>query len=287
LVLMRIFVYLLLCLIWGSTWIAIKIGLSDAPPLWAASFRFAIAISIMYAIMRIRRLSLPTNLGRVFRLAYPGLFIYGASYMLIYLAEVHIDSALTSILFASFPLFIAVLSLWMLKAEPLSVPGWFGIGLGICGMIVIALDSFRTSDELFVGVSLALAASLAAAYGILLHKKVAVGENMITVAGLQMVFGAIPILLVAIVFEDLASFNLTAKAAGSVAYLAVFGTVIAFLGYYWLLNRIRVVAVSLIGFVTPLIAIFIGVGLFGERLSLETIWGTGLILSGIVLILRK
>lgn len=241
----------------------------------------------MCAIIRVRHLSLPTSFGRSLRLAYPGLFIYGVSYMLIYLAEVYIDSALTSILFASFPLFVAVLSVWMLKTERLSGLGWCGIGLGISGVVVIAFDSFRTSGELFAGVSMALGASLAAAYGILLHKRLAAEEDMVTVAGLQMAFGAIPIVVVAAVFEELTALRITPEAAGSILYLAVFGTVIAFLGYYWLLARIRVVAVSLIGFITPLIAIFIGVGLFGESLSSETIWGTGLILSGIVLVLRK
>ncbi|MFQ5499356.1 MAG: DMT family transporter [Candidatus Zixiibacteriota bacterium] len=112
-----IVIYVLLCLIWGSTWMAIRVGLQGAPPLYAAAFQFVIATATLWAVVAVRRYHVPHNVWQLLRLSHPGVYMYCGSYALIYFAEQYISSALTSILFASFPLFVAMLSLKMLKAE--------------------------------------------------------------------------------------------------------------------------------------------------------------------------
>lgn len=265
----------------------IKIGLTDAPPLWAASFRFLLAIAILWGIVVARGYKVAAKPSELLRLAHPGLYLYGASYALIYIAEQHISSALTSILFASFPLFVALLSLVMLKAERLRLVSWLGLALGFAGILVISWDSLRTSELVFLGTVLALLGSLASALGIIIHKKSFSDRNIYTAAALQMTLGGIPLLVAALIFEDISLFIVSFKSVGSVVYLAVFGTVIAFVGYYWLLARIRAIAASLIGFIIPIVAIFIGVILAGEALSAGAVIGTVTILSGVLLVLKQ
>ncbi len=264
----------------------IKIGLSDAPPLYAASLRFALAVAILYAIILLKRYSFPKDVWETLKLAYPGLYMYGASYALIYFAEQYISSALTSVLFTSFPLFVAFLSIWMLKAERLRWAAWLGLGLGFFGIVVISYDSFQASGNLFLGSILTLGGSLMAAYGMLIHKKHFAGQNIVVAATVQMTLGGIPLLAAALLFERWSHFSLTPASVGSILYLAIIGTVIAFVAYYWLLSHTKAIIVSLIAFITPIVAVVLGF-FWGESLPICTLAGTIMILTGILLVVRR
>ncbi len=284
---MTIFVFILLCLIWGSTWMAIKLGLSDAPPLYAAGIRFVLAVSILYAIVFSKKYRLPNTLCGFLKLGYPGLYMFGASYALIYFAEQHISSALTSVLFAAYPLMIAFLSIWVLSHEKIRPAGWLGLALGFVGIVVISYDSLQTSPDIFLGTILALAGTLAAAWGLVIHKRKFSGENVFVSTSVQMTIGGVPLILAALIFERWSDFVISPTSVGSIIYLALLGTVVAFVGYYWLLQRITAVQASLIAFLTPLVAIFIGVVFFSESLTVLIGFGTVMILSGILLVSRK
>jgi len=279
--------YIMLCLIWGSTWIAIKIGLADAPPLITAAVRFTIASCILATIAGARRYQYPKEVRQIIRLGYPGLYMYGASYALVYFAEQYIDSALTAVLFGAFPFFVAILTWVRYRTERLGFIAWIGMVIGFAGVVLISLDSLQTSGNLFLGVVLAVAAPLAAAWGVVIHKQHFARENIVVSSNVQMIFGGIPLILGALIFESWSDFNITVESVGSIVYLATFGTVVTFLGYYWLLRRIRLTTVSLIAFVTPLVAIFIGIILADEHMTPLIIFGTVLILSGIFLVLKK
>lgn len=284
---MTAFVYVLLCLIWGSTWIAIKIGLSAAPPLQTAALRFMLAISILTVIVLVRRYRYPSGWRTWVKVGYPGVWMYGIHYALIYFAQLHISSSLTAVLFASFPFFVAILSTLKLRETPVTRLGWFGIAIGFGGVVLISYDQLTTSGDLFLGTALALVSTYAAAHGVVIHKKYHARENIVVTSSIQMLFGGLPVLIAALLFEDWADFTVSAESIGSILYLAVIGTVVAFLSYYWLLARMTAVSASLTAFITPLVAIFIGVLFFAESLSIPIIAGTTLILSGVALSIEK
>ncbi len=284
---MTLLVYIFLCLVFGTSWIAIKIGLTDAPPLYSSSARSLLSIAILFAIIAIRRYPLPRDRQTLFQLALPGLFMYGLHYALIYFAQLYIPSALTSVIFASFPMFVALYSLGLLKTERPTPAGWFGMLLGLAGIVLISVDTLRLSGQLFIGTLLALAGTASAAYGMVLHKKYHTGHNIAVAAAVQMTLGAIPVLLAALVMEDPDNFHLTDNTVWTVLYLALFGTVAVFLAYYWLLRRIRAITLSLMAFITPIIAIIVGVVFFGESLTELIFAGSGLILIGVYLVVKK
>ncbi|MCP4686216.1 MAG: EamA family transporter, partial [bacterium] len=246
----------MLCLIWGSTWIAIKIGLSDAPPLITAAVRFTLASAILAGIAAAKGYRYPTEYKKILRLGYPGLYMYGASYALVYFAEQYINSALTAVLFGAYPFFVAILTWVRYQNEKLGLVAWLGMVVGFAGVVLISLDSVQTSEDMFLGVVLAVIAPFVAAWGIVIHKKHFTGENIVVASNVQMVFGGIPLVLAAVIFESWSDFNVTVESVGSIVYLATFGTVATFLGYYWLLRRIKLTTVSLVAFITPLVAIF-------------------------------
>ena len=284
---MAALVYVLLCLIWGSSWIAIKIGVSHAPPFFTAGTRFVIAVLILGAIALARRYSFPSDLKTALKVAYPGLYMYGLHFAFIYTAEQYIDSSLTAVLFGSFPFFVAILSHWRLKKDRIRGWAWFGLMIGFVGVVVITYRQWETSGNLFLGTILALIGTYVAAHGLVVHTVHHVKQNIIISAILQMTLGGVPLILAALIFEHPSEFTVNTASVGSILYLAIFATVFTFLSYYWLLRKTTAVVVSLVAFVTPVIAIVIGVVFFGESMSPLIILGTALILSGIVLVIRK
>ena len=284
---MTYLVYVLICLIWGSTWIAIKIGLTDAPPFYTSSLRFLLSLVILTTIVAVKKYPYPKGFKNLFSLGAPGFYMYGISYALVYFSETYIDSSLAAVLFGSYPFFVALLSISQLKGEKLSVIGWLGLVVGLAGVILISYDSFQTSKDLFLGTLLLLGGAAAAAYGMVLHKKKFSDRNIVVSVTVQMMFGGALLVLGALLFESASDFSVSPESVGSIIYLAVFGSVVTFLGYYWLLARARAVTVSLIAFITPLVAIFIGVAFFDESLSLRIALGAVLILSGVLLVERR
>lgn len=284
---MSAMVFLLLCLIWGTTWIAIKLGLEGAPPLYAAGIRFLIAVSILSVIVKLKRRTYPTQLRGWLTLAHPGVYMYGMSYALVYFGEQRIDSALAAVLFGSYPLFVAMLSSFYLKKEPIRGLAWIGLAAGFAGVILISYESLNLSHSEFLGSMLTLLGSFASAAGLILHKRTCAHNDIYTAAAVQMGAGAALLLLGAILTEDISQFVVSSQSLGSILYLAVLGSVVAFLGYYWLLTHTRAVAVSMVAFVTPVIAIMVGIFLFHETLSLLIFGGAAMILAGIVLVVRE
>lgn len=284
---MTAFVYVLLCLIWGSTWIAIKIGLTAAPPLQTAALRFMLATLILNGVVFLLRYPYPRDIRSWLRIGYPGIWMYGVNYALIYFAQVFISSSLTAVLFASFPFFVAVLSTFRLNEARVTPAGWIGIALGFVGVALISYDQLQTGDDLFLGTILALVATYSAAHGLIIHKKFHAGANIVVTASIQMLLGGLLVLLSAIIFEDWADFHVTTSSIGSILYLALMGTIVAFLSYYWLLARMSALSASLIAFITPLVALFIGVVFFDETVSASIVIGTTLILSGVGLSIER
>ena len=284
---MAILIYTLLCLIWGSTWMAIKVGLEDSPPLWSAGLRFVIAGLMVLVISRFRSAKFPRSWKELGKVAIPGIFMYGLSYMLVYRSEVYIDSALTAVLFASFPFFVAGISHFMLREESLNLWGWVGLVIGFLGTAVVSYDSLLQSRFVFVGTLLVLLSAAASAYGTVYIRARLKQYDIAVMASIQMILGALIIVLTAFIFEPLNAFRITFKSVTALFYLAVFGTVVAFLGYYWLLKRLRAIIVSQIGFITPIIALILGYFFMSERLSFRAGIGSLLILAGVFLVVRR
>nr|MBN2277781.1 EamA family transporter [candidate division Zixibacteria bacterium] len=279
--------YTILCLIWGSTWLAIKLGLQDAPPIWSAGLRFTLAALIIVFINLIRKARYPDSLWEILRLAIPGIFMYALSYMFLYGAEVYIDSGLTAMLFASFPFFVAAFSIGMLKDEKLGRGGWTGLVVGFIGIVIVFYDSLTKSNLLSLGVFLAVLGSAASAYGTVYIRAYQREYDIGIMAAVQMGIAALITLVCAIVFESWGDYNITARSVGALFYLAVFGSVVAFLIYYWLLKKLKAIMVSQIAFITPVIAIILGYLVRNETFSAFTMAGSILIMVGVGLVLRR
>jgi drug/metabolite transporter (DMT)-like permease len=282
-------VWLALCAIWGSTWLGIKLGLRDLPPITFAGIRFALAAVLLGAIVAWRRIPLPTSASDWLLLAYTGFLSITVNYALVFWGEQYISSGLAALLSATVPLFGLPLAHRYLTSEPLTWPKVGGVLLGLVGIGVVF------SGELGVGGPLALWASagiilaaLATAQAGVLVKARGTHIEPSVMAGVQMAGGCVPLLLGGVALEgNPAHFHWTPLALTALAYLTVLGSVIAFLMYYWLIRHTAVSGVLMIPLVTPLVAVLIGVLLAGETIGWHTVVGGGAILGGVALAVGK
>ncbi len=288
---MRLLTFILLCLIWGSTWIAIKLGLQDSPPMYTLLLRFVLATVIVNLIVLIKGFKYPSTLKELWYLGYPGIFMFAVTYFGTYHAEQYISSALTAVLYASIPLNIAMLSIWFLPGERIRAVGWIGLLCGFLGIVLISYDQLKHSSWSFYGSLFAIIGAFASAVATTIIKRrqsnitTTPPPNVLVTVGVQMFFGLIPMLLLTPLMEDWSQVTLSPLTVGTILYLAVIGTVVAFLCYYWLLTKLRAVVISLTAFVIPLVAIFIGVLFFDEEFTGMVIPGTMLILLSVLLVL--
>ena len=192
-------VWLLLCCIWGSTWLFIKLGLEDLPPFTFAGIRFVIAAAIVFALIAIRRLPLPTN-ERLILLAVTGVLSFTLNYCLVFWGEQHfVGPRRTASINA--PLFGLIIA-HLLAGERMTWPKILGVLLGVFGVGVIFSNQLQVSGPRALWGSAALVVSaFCAAYANVLVKAYALNLQPSVLAGGQMLFGLVPLLLIGIPLE--------------------------------------------------------------------------------------
>jgi len=278
-------VWLTLCAIWGSTWLAIKLGLRDLPPITFAGIRFALAGAVLFAIIWLSRARLPRSRREWVLLGYTGLLSITVNYALVFWGEQYISSGLAALLSATVPLFGLPLAHRYLQSEPLTLWKAVGVVLGVLGVAIVF------SGELGIGGPIALWASagiilaaLAAAHAGVLVKAGGTHIEPSVLAGVQMVGGCVPLLVAGVALEgNPLHFHWTPLALACLGYLTIVGSVIAFLMYYWLIRHTEVSGVLMIPLVTPLVAVLFGVLFAGETIGWHTAVGGVAIIGGVAL----
>lgn len=283
-------VWLVLCGIWGSTWLFIKLGLADLPPFTFAGIRFVIACTILFALIRIRRLQLPRTLRDWILLAITGILAFGLNYGLLFWGEQYISSGLAALLQATIPAFGLVFAHFHLPGERLSWARIGGVILGVCGVGVIFSNQLAVAGrQALIGCVALIFSSIFAAYSNVLVKAYGKHLEPAILAGGQMFFGLLLLLAVGIPLEgNPLNFHWTPMALIALFYLAVVGSVIAFLFYYWLVRNMDVTKSMLIALVTPVVAVILGMIVLDEEIGWRTLVGGAMIMMGIgVIVVRR
>ena len=283
----RVFVtWVGLCLIWGSTWLAIKVGLRDLPPITFAGIRFTIAAVLLFGIIAARRMRLPTSASDWRLLAWTGFLNITANYALVFWGEQYLASGLAALLNATIPLFGLPLAHRYVATERLTPRKVAGVVLGLVGVAVVCSAELGGSGSHAFWASIGIIlASLAGAQGSVLVKAKGGHIEPAVMAGVQMATGCVPLMAGGVLLEgNPLHYHWTPVAVAALVYLAVVGSVIAFLAYYWLIRHTQVTRVLLIPLVTPLIAVLLGVGYLDESIGWGTALGGSAILVGVSLV---
>ena len=275
--------------IWGTTWAAIRVGLSGIPPFRGAAMRFAIAGVLLLVLALVRRVPLGRAPMERWLWVINGTLSFSASYGTVYWAEQWVPSGLASIIFATFPLFVAALAHYMLPGESLRLPSVMGIVLGFCGIAVI----FSEDLTLLGGPGTPLAAvvmlssPVVSALASVMVKRWGQGIHPLSLTSVPMILGSVLLWSFSAVMERGMPTVWTTASVGSLIYLALAGSAVTFLLFFWLLQRMAATRLSLIAYITPVLSVLVGMIFMGEHATMITVLGSIIVVLGVVMASRR
>jgi drug/metabolite transporter (DMT)-like permease len=274
--------YLVLCLIWGSTWIAIRVGLESLTPLFSAGLRFSLASIMIFVLMKIKSIPLQTDKVSIRLYLLMGFFSFVIPFGLVYWAEQFVPSGMAAVLFAVYPFLVVIFSFIRLPSESIGFYKIFGTILGFVGIVIIFSDSFEGDlTNYLIGMFAVVLSGIMQAWIAVSIKKFGNHLHSLSMNFIPMVIAGISMIVIAFFTEDLSTIRMDENAVLSVLYLAFFGSVITFTTFYWLIKRINLVILSLIAFITPIVALILGFFFYSEVLSTRHFIGTAMVLTGV------
>ncbi len=283
---MAVVIFTLLSMVWGTTWLAIKISLEGLPPFLGATARFMVAISLLAAYALLKKISLKVPRKDFLKIFITSFLMYTFDYGLVYWGEQYLSAGVTAIFFATFPIFVGIFSNFIIRNEPFLWSKFLGIFLGFMGVLLIFFDQLiKTRFETMI-IFATLAIILGAAGGALstvLVKKYFLHYRAVPLTLHQMLWGILVLALIGLLQGETRQIQPTPRVMVAVLYLGAVGSAFAFVGYYWLLQHISAITLSLIIYITPVIALIIDWILYGEAINLRMVIGIALIFGGIAL----
>lgn len=278
-----IFTYSLLCFIWGSTWLAIRISLESFTPFLSGGLRFLIASIAIFVIMRWRGITLQKDKLSVKLYLQMGFLSFVIPFGLVYWAEQFVPSGLAAVLFGVYPFFVAIFSFFMIPNEKIGIGKMIGMILGFIGIVIIFSDSFSfTLSDYILGMIAVMLSGVMQAYIAVTLKKYGKHLNPLSMNFIPMLIAGISGTLIGIFAEDVSKVQIQEAGIFAVLYLALFGSVVTFTTFYWLMKKINVVILSLIAFITPIVALILGWIFYDEILTVQHLFGSALVLIGLL-----
>lgn len=269
-------------LIWGSTWLFIKLGYEEgADPFHLAGIRFLLAAGVLFGIARALRVPIPRS-GRPLAVSvFVGAVLFGGNYGLVYWGEQYIQSGTTAVLFATMPLFVALLAHRFLPGDRLTWRKLLGIAVGIGGTALLFLDRLGFGAAAVLPMVAIVVGALCAALVSVTTKKHGRDVHPAGLNAVGMLVGAALLFAMGAATPGGAFLPRSSIAWVSIGYLALAGSVATFLLYFWLLKLWPATRMSFIPLLTPVIALGLGVLFTGEALTLHAVAGAALILIGV------
>jgi drug/metabolite transporter (DMT)-like permease len=273
-------------ILWGTSFLAIRIAVQEVPPLFAAGTRFFVAGVLLYAFMRFRGQPRPTR-AQWRSLAIIGLLMFVAEYGPLFWAEKYVPSGIASVLEATLPLITMVLETLVFRRHRFHWRLLAAILLGLCGVGALLLPNGEQHLAVIPCVAI-LAGATAWSLGSVLNRSLALPESRALTSGAAMMLGGGALLLLSASFGELHPFpHVSMRAVWALLYLVVCGSLLGFTAFVWLLARMPATRVSSHAYVNPVVAVALGYFVAGEIITTRTILGTALVLASVFLILRK
>jgi drug/metabolite transporter (DMT)-like permease len=275
-------------LVWGSTFLAIRVGVREVPPFLLAGIRCLIAGAALYSWMRVR--GTPTPGPREWGgAALIAVLIFVLNYGLVFWAEQRVPSGVTAVMMASIPAFMALSEILILRTQRMSARLGLALLIGIGGVAVLVtrVANFREVPIDPTGASALIVGAISWSVASALTRKLPLPEAKAMSSGAQMLIGGSLLILASAALGEFRGFHIMSVSRSAwlaLAYMTVAGSLIAFTAYLWLLHHESPTKVGTYAYVNPVIAVLLGYFLGGEALGLRTVLGTLLVLVGVVVI---
>jgi drug/metabolite transporter (DMT)-like permease len=270
--------------LWGATFLAIRVAVQVVPPFFTAGIRFSIAGALLYGFMRLRGEPRPT-LSQWRNLAAIGLLMFVATYGALFWAEQYVPSGITSVIEATIPITTVVLEVFVFRQQPFRWLMLAAVALGFSGVALLLIKNHESQFGLFPCVVI-LAAGFVWSLGAVLTRELVLPASKPLTAGAEMMLGGLVLLAMSALSGELHVVpHIPPRAALSILYLIVAGSLIGYTAYVWLLARMPATRVASHAYVNPLVAVALGYFLAGESLTLRTLSAAALIVASVVLIM--
>lgn len=279
----KLALFVLLCLIWGSTWLVIKVGYGGLGPFNVAALRFLVAGALFAPLVPAMGARWPRGAGEWSLVAWVGATLFAADYGLIYWGEQVIDSGLTAILFATLPLLTALAAHAYLPGDRITTRKLAGTLLAFLGVVALFADRLRIDPAHALPMLAIVASAGCAALAAVATKRHGSALHPAALTAPAMGVGALLLLGASLIAGDGVRLPRDAPTWGAILYLALLGSVVTFLVYFTLLKTWSVTALSFISVFTPVVALLLGFLVLDERPTARTGLGAVLILAGVTL----
>jgi drug/metabolite transporter (DMT)-like permease len=278
--------FLTIYIVWGSTFVAIRIAVEHVPPLFAAGTRFFAAGLILYAYVRWRGVPHPTPLEWR-NLAFLSILIFVLDYSALFWAEKYVPSGIASVLAATIPLITITFEVFVLRLQPFQWRLLVAVLLGFCGVSIIMLPGGYQQFSILPCLAI-LAGSTSWAIGSVLTRSLRLPASKVLTAGAEMLAGGAVLLTLSACVGEMRPFpQISLPVAAALLYLILFGSVLGFTAYMWLLARMPATRVASYAYVNPVIAVVLGYFIADEAITERTVLGAALVLTSVALTLRK
>jgi drug/metabolite transporter (DMT)-like permease len=279
--------FAIVCIVWGTTYLGIAIALETVPPLLLTGSRFVVAGLIMLAIARFRGETIPRDRRTLANLALIGFLMVGVGNLAVVWAEQWVPSGLAALLVATAPFWMAIIELFRTSGERVSLQSGIGMLLGFIGVALLVTP--RGAGGAF-GLYFLLGALAIQVGGICWQLGSAHGKYnlkhvpLLSSAALQMLFGGAIVTVAGLAIGEAPRFALTPRTFAAMAYLTIFGSVIAYSAYVFALAHMRTTHTSLYAYVNPVVAVFLGWLILNEPLTAVSVLAMVVILAGVALV---
>lgn len=274
--------------VWGSTFLAIRVGVQEVPPFLLAGMRFLLAGVILYSWMRLKGTTSPSSREWT-SASLLAVLIFVLDYGLLFWAERRVPSGIAAVMMATIPAFMALSEILFLRTQKLTMPLAFALAIGMGGVAVLVSRSLGLG-EVPIDASGALALLIAAtswSVASSLTRKMPLPASKPMSSAAQMLSGGVLLTLVSGVLGEFHGFHLQTVSRGAwiaLAYLVVAGSIVAFTAYVWLLHYESPTKVGTYAYVNPVVAVALGYFLGGEAVGPRTVLGTLFVLVSVVVI---
>lgn len=277
--------WVVVCVVWGTTYLGIRIALETVPPFLMASFRWLSAGTLLAAVLKVRGEKFP---GRESwgTLALLGALMMGLGNGGVVWAEQTVPSGLTAVLVAGIPFWMVGTERVLFRGEPITARRIAGLVLGFLGIVLLVWPelSVEGDDTFLLGVIATQIACLGWAIGSSLAKRRRRDENVLAASALQMIFAGVALAAAGLVHGEWSSVAFNARTAGAMVYLILAGSVVGYSAYVYALKHLPVTTVSLYAYVNPVIAVALGTLLLGEPFSSRIVVASAVVLGGVLLV---
>jgi len=273
-------------LLWGGTFLAVRIAVLEIPPLFTAGVRFFIAGTVLYAFMRLRGEPRPSllewrNLGLI------GLLMFVLTYGSLFWAEQYVTSSMTAVIEATLPITTIVLEVLVFRTQALQWRTACGVAIGFSGVVLLLFHNGAQHLAVLPCIVIVLG-GVAWSSGAVLSGRLSLPTSKPLNAGAEMMLGGVVLLVSSLLAGEMHPFpSITPRAGFSLVYLIVFGSLVAYTAYVWLLGRFSATRVSSHAYVNPIVAVALGYFVAGEVVTVRSVLACVVIAVSVFLILGK